>query len=65
MLQKMASRSKTTVFDYYTYVSESDGCVEGKCGSCSTKRCQMLPKNLETLLFLKMKFHLYNLVTIM
>ena len=25
------------MFDYYTNVSESDGCVEGKCGSCSTK----------------------------
>ena len=33
----MASRSTTTVFDYYTDVSESDGCVEGKCGSYSTK----------------------------
>ena len=56
----MASRSTTTVFDYYTDVSESDGCVEGKCGSCSTiklversiyfKLTKMLPKNLETLL---------------
>ena len=25
------------MFDYYTDVSESDGFVEGKCGSCSTK----------------------------
>ena len=33
----MASGSKTTVFDYYTDVSESDGCMEGKCGLCSTK----------------------------
>ena len=35
----MAFRCKTTVSEYDIDVSESAGCVEGKCGSCSTKVC--------------------------
>ena len=54
------------MFDYYTDVSESDGCVEvwfvqhknrwkDRC-ILDSLRCHMLPKNLETLLPYSGKF---------
>ena len=40
-VRKMASNYKTTIiiFEYYTDLSESDGCIERKCSWCGIKLC--------------------------